>query len=170
MLSPNHPSLPVSGRRLNRAHHHRPAQQNPGGPCAERDSPSRAKRVPQAFKNPRVRDQTGKKKSSKASLPSESAFWKCSQSLACPQGWDPKELHPKPQSLALSASDVCSPNASCRLLPVPPRHASGSLQSTRPQLQHPEPPRPAACHAVPSSEHCLLLAPRAPLAAARCTK
>lgn len=101
------------------------------------------------------------------------------QSLACPQGWDPKGHHHKLQHLTLkcqgclffhTVSTLSSPSPIRRLLPVPPRHVSGCLQSKRPQLQHLEPPRPAACHAASLQEHPLVLAPQASLAALRCTK
>lgn len=97
MLSPNNPSGPTS-RRSNRAHLHCPAQGNAGRPCKGQHLPGREKCVPQAFRNPR--DHTNKNKF-KSILPSESTSCKCSQSLACPQGWGPKGPHQKLQDLTL---------------------------------------------------------------------
>lgn len=119
----------------NRAHHqHLPWE--PAGPQAEQDLPCSAKRAPQAFGNPRGRDQGEKKKKTvekhhcPQKVPSGNAHraW-----LAHKRG--PKRAHQKFQSLSLkcqrclffhTATTPCSPQRTQQLTeqPVPPQVCS----------------------------------------------
>lgn len=117
--------------------HHQYLPWEPAGPHAEQDLPCSAKQAPQAFGNPRVRDQ-GKKKKKKTvekhhcpqKVPSGNAHraW-----LAHKGG--PKRAHQKFQSLSLkcqrclffhTATTPCSPYPTQHLTeqPMPPQVCS----------------------------------------------
>lgn len=97
-----------------------PAQQNPGSPCTEQELPCRAKRAPQAFKNPRVRDQVKKNEKKFKSI---TAFRKCLLEMltepGLPARGGPKRAHQKFQSLTPEMPEMSVlPHGNNTLLPM----------------------------------------------------